>query len=98
MSGGPFRDTLTPLIDEARRRLAELQSRRAALEVRYAAARTRLDAKTELASSPSAAVFEALREPEIPFELRSGAAKIPFIAGLIVGLLTWFQVFHDRAP
>ena len=96
MSGGPFRDTLAPLIDEARRQLAELQQRRAALEVRYEDARKRLDAKTQPAPLPSGAMLEALQQREMAVQLRSGALKTPFIAGLIVGLLTWFQMFQHR--
>jgi hypothetical protein len=34
MSGGPFRDTLTPLLAEARRDLTALQTQRQALERR----------------------------------------------------------------
>jgi len=96
MSGGPLRDTLTPLIEEARRQLAELQERRAALEVRYEDARKRLDAKTEPAPPPSVAMLEALEQREMVAHIRSGALKTPFIAGLIVGLITWFRTFQQR--
>jgi hypothetical protein len=95
MSGGPFRDTLAPLIDEARRQLAELQQRRAALEVRYENARKRLDAKTQQPPPPSPAMREAQELREFAVELRSGALKRPFIAGLIVGLLSWFLIFQQ---
>jgi hypothetical protein len=97
MNGGPFRDTLTPLIEEAQRQLAELRQRRAALEARHEEARKRLDAKTDLVPDASVAVFEALRESEegeaqpIVWP-RPGALKTPFLVGAIVGLLTWFQI------
>jgi hypothetical protein len=64
MSGGPFRDTLTPLIDEAQRRLAELRQRRAAIEINYEHARQRLDEKTALAPSPEAPLLEVTNEEE----------------------------------
>jgi lipase chaperone LimK len=96
MNGGPFRDTLTPLIDEAQRQLAELQRQRMALEIRYQDARKRLDEKTALAPSPDAAVLEGLGEHEFvmpPLE----TLKTPFIAGLVLGALSWFQTFrHPR--
>ena len=38
MSGGPFRDALTPLLAEARRDLPALQAQRQALERRLASA------------------------------------------------------------
>jgi hypothetical protein len=41
MSGGPFRDTLTPLIAHAQRELAELRQQRATLETELANARLR---------------------------------------------------------
>ncbi|HEY7375105.1 MAG TPA: hypothetical protein VIF57_23285 [Polyangia bacterium] len=98
MNGGPFRDTLTPLIDEAQRQLAELQRQRAALEIHYGHARQRLDEKTALAPSPEAALLAVPNEDE-PIALPPlGTLKKPFIVGLVLGLLTWFQVFfgHSR--
>jgi hypothetical protein len=96
MNGGPFRDTLTPLIDEAQRQLAELQRQRAALEIRYEDARKRLDARTALAPSPDAGMFEARDEHELVLPpLRT--LKKPFVAGVILGLLSWLQTFgHPR--
>jgi len=98
MTGGPFRDTLAPLIEDAQRQLAELRRRRAALEVRYEDARNRLDAKTQPPPAPALSEidFEAQFRRELA-QVPLPAFKIPFIAGLIVGLLSWFQIFgHPR--
>ena len=97
MSGGPFRDTLTPLIDEAQRQLAQLGQRRAALEIDYAHARQRLDEKTALAPSPEAPLLAVASEDEPTALPPLATLKKPFITGLVVGLLTWFQLFgHSR--
>ena len=96
MSGAPFRDTLTPLIDEARRELAELQQRHAALEVRYEDARKRLDAKTRSAPLPFPAMREDRALREAVDGLPGGTLKTAFIAGLIAGLLTWLEIFQHR--
>jgi len=47
MSGGPFRDAITPLLAEARRDLAALQAQRQALERRL------VDAQQTLRENPS---------------------------------------------
>jgi hypothetical protein len=95
MSGGPFRDTLTPLIDEAERELAELRKRRAKLEVRYENARKRLDAKALMLPDSSAVRLERLRADEIVWP-GPDALKKPIIAGVIVGLLTWLKIFSQH--
>jgi len=96
MKGGPFRDTLTPLIEDAQRQLAQLQQRRAALESRYEDTRKRLDAKTQPPPPLSAEEHEAQAMRDMMAVPRA-ALKGPFIAGMVVGLLTWFQISrHTR--
>ena len=96
MNGGPFRDTLTPLIDEAQRQLAELKKRRAALEVRHEKARKRLDAKAVMAPDPAIVMLERMREDGEMVWPPPGALKKPIIAGVIVGLLTWLKIFSQH--
>jgi hypothetical protein len=98
MNGGPFRDTLTPLIEEAKRQLADLRQRRAALEVRYEDARKRLDAKAVLPPDDPLRVQRPMSEidgPPIVWPHPSALRK-PIIAGVIVGLITWPRIFGQH--
>ena len=97
MNAGPFRDTLTPLIEEARRQLADLRQRRAALEDRHEQARIRLDAKTDFGPTPADPLVDRVAERGLAIPPPPATLKAAFFVGLFVGLLTWFQTFgHHR--
>ena len=84
MSGGPFRDTLTPLLDEARVQLGELRTLRASLEARYLEARARLEDKMRPRRARLVLLSRGADPPAPP-----GAWRVAFIAGLVGGLVIW---------
>jgi hypothetical protein len=88
MNAGPFRDTLTPLIEEAQRQLAELQRQREGLETRHRDACKQLDRK-----EPPAPPVDLLPRPYHEYEpAPPGTKRKAFIIGLVTGLITWLPI------
>jgi hypothetical protein len=92
MTGGPFRDTLTPLIEDAQRQLTQLRQERDALETRYQDALVRLDQKAQ--------VPEPLVQPTPPSEdgfrfvlPARRTLRTLILIGLVLGLSTWLPIF-----
>lgn len=86
MSGGPFRDTLPPLIADARRELARLRQQRTVLDARYERARASLDKK----------IAETPPPPNVDHWPLDRTVKKAFIAGASVGLVLWFPILMGR--
>ena len=106
MSEGPFRDTLTPLIADARRQLGDLQRERSALEGQLEVARIRLEEKAARTRLERARLEAGTPlEPIFPMNAADVGVSIPdkrkfwigMLAGLLSGLTTWLPIFgHGR--
>jgi hypothetical protein len=86
IGGGPFRDTVRPMIVHARAQLERLRAERAKLQARHEQACTVLDQKCVPADL-------AVPEPEMRFSWRS--FNVGLLWGAFIGLLTWLMIFAN---